>query len=157
MKENAEALKAGITALAAAFSAAFGGTGWLCLLFVAAMAADYVTGSAGAMKAGSWSSSAARQGLWHKAGMIAAALGAGLFDLVAAQMAQMLPGAGLPFEYPGLAAPLVLCWYVLTELGSLVENAAALGAPIPPFFARMLSAVKNTLGGESPAKNKKAP
>lgn len=146
--KDAETLKAGFTALCAAFTAAFGGTGWLCLLFVAAMAADYITGSANAMKAGQWSSAAARQGLWHKAGMIAAALGAGLFDLVVGQMVQLLPGAGLPFEYPGLAAPLVLCWYVLTELGSLLENAAALGAPIPPFFARMLAVVKNTLEGE---------
>lgn len=139
--KDAETLKAGLTALCAAFTAAFGGTGWLCLLFLAAMAADYITGSANAMKAGQWSSSAARQGLWHKAGMLAAALGAGLFDLVVGQMVNFLPGAGLPFEYPGLAAPLVLCWYVLTELGSLLENAAALGAPIPPFFARMLAAV----------------
>ena len=38
---------------------------------------------------------------------------------------------------------LVLVWYILTELGSVVENAGALGAPVPAWLARMLVALES--------------
>ena len=38
---------------------------------------------------------------------------------------------------------LVLVWYILTELGSVVENAGALGAPVPAWLARMLAALES--------------
>ena len=50
----------------------------------------------------------------------------------------------LPFEYSVLVCPLVLCWYIVTELGSICENAAALGAPLPGFLKKILAVVKNS-------------
>ena len=38
---------------------------------------------------------------------------------------------------------MVLAWYVITELGSIVENAAKLGAPVPPWLVRFLAAVED--------------
>ena len=35
----------------------------------------------------------------------------------------------LPIQYAGLVCPVVLVWYIVTELGSMVENAVAMGAP----------------------------
>ncbi len=145
LPENLKTLKAGITALCAAFTAAFGGTGWLSLLFPLAMALDYATGSAAALKAGQWSSSVARNGLAHKGGMIAAVLAAACLDGAMYVLVTFLPAVHLPFEYPAVASPLVLCWYVLTELGSVLENAAKLGAPIPPFLKKALAALSGTL------------
>ena len=49
-----------------------------------------------------------------------------------------LPGASLPFAYRFLLAPLVLCWYVVTELGSIAENAVTMGAPCPAFLQKAL-------------------
>ena len=51
----------------------------------------------------------------------------------------------LPFEYTTLLCPLVVVWYTLTELGSIVENAVALGAPVPQWLKKMLSAAKDAV------------
>ena len=32
----------------------------------------------------------------------------------------------------------MLCWYVVTELGSMAENALAMGAPCPAFLQKVL-------------------
>ena len=40
-------------------------------------------------------------------------------------------GVELPFIYTVLLCPLVVIWYILTEVGSIIENAGALGTPIP--------------------------
>ena len=56
-----------------------------------------------------------------------------------------LPGVVLPFEYTTLLCPLVVVWYTLTELGSIVENAVSLGAPVPQWLQKMLSAAKDAV------------
>ena len=35
--------------------------------------------------------------------------------------------------------PVVLVWYIFTELGSIAENAAAMGAPVPGWLVRILA------------------
>lgn len=129
-------IKAGMTALATAAAAFLGWKGILAFAWVAGMAIDYITGSVAAWKIGQWSSSVARQGLWHKGGMIVvvtvSAIADGVMDIVATNLQ-------LGISWPGLVLPLVLTWYILTELGSMLENAAAMGAPIPPFLAKALA------------------
>ena len=134
------AVKAGIAAACAGFTAAFGWLGWMVVAWVVCMGADYVSGSAAAAKAGEWSSEKARAGLWHKAGMIFVVFAAGVTDAVLGMLVQNLPGFAL--EYTALLLQLVLAWYSLTELGSIAENAALLGAPVPGWLARMLAAGK---------------
>ena len=41
-----------------------------------------------------------------------------------------------------LLCPLVTAWYLLTELGSIAENAGALGAPMPQFLMRAIAALR---------------
>ena len=48
-----------------------------------------------------------------------------------------LPGVSLPFD--GLVLPVVLVWYIFTELGSIAENAAKMGAPVPAWLVRLLA------------------
>ncbi len=134
--------KAAVAALCAAFTAAFGWLGWLVLAWAACMVADWVSGSAAAAKSGTWSSEKARAGIWHKAGMIFVVFAAGMTDALLAVLAVGIPGLdGVP---AGLLLPVVLAWYVLTELGSIAENAALLGAPVPAWLTRVL-AVGRTL------------
>ena len=33
-------------------------------------------------------------------------------------------------------------WYLLTELGSVIENAGALGAPLPQFLVRAIAVLR---------------
>lgn len=134
------AVKAAITGLCGAFSAAFGWLGWLVLAWVACMAVDWLSGSSAAMKAGQWSSAKARGGIWHKAGMIVVVIVAAVADKVLEIVLANIPG--LPIDYTVLLLPMVLVWYILTELGSILENAAAMGSDVPPFLIRILASAK---------------
>ena len=39
--------------------------------------------------------------------------------------------------------PLVLAWYIITELGSILENAVKMGAKVPEWLVKMLKASAN--------------
>ena len=134
------AVKAAIVGIFGAFGAAFGWLGWLVLAWIGCMVVDYISGSSAAMKAGQWSSAQARAGIWHKAGMIVVVVVAAVADKVLAIVLANIPG--LPIDYTVLLLPMVLVWYILTELGSILENAAAMGAPVPEFLIRILASAK---------------
>lgn len=134
-------IKLCITAVIGALTAFWGWFGWLLVAWVGLMAMDYLTGSAAAIRAGEWSSTVARDGLWHKAGCVAAVTVAGILDLVVGQITSAAPGM-LPFTYTTLLCPLVLIWYILTEVGSIVENAGKMGAPIPKWLRKTIALFK---------------
>nr|DAE50958.1 MAG TPA: holin [Caudoviricetes sp.] len=139
------AIKAAVAGAGAAFTAAFGWFGWLIVAWAFCMAVDYITGSGAAMKQGNWSSARARDGLWHKAGMLFAVIAAGMLDLVIWLIVGNIPAITLPWEYTVLICPLVVCWYIVTELGSIVENAGAMGAPVPKFLRKAIAALAEQL------------
>ena len=134
------AAKAAIVGIFGAFGAAFGWLGWLVLAWIGCMVVDYISGSSAAMKAGQWSSAKARSGIWHKAGMIVVVIVAAVADSVLALVVASIPGISI--EYTVLLLPMVLVWYILTELGSILENAAAMGSDVPPFLIRILASAK---------------
>lgn len=137
MNEKLTAFK---SAMAAAFMAVGTFLGWkgiMLLAWVGVMALDYLSGSLAACREGQWSSAAARQGLWHKGGMILVVTVAAICDAVMVMMAAFLP---LGMEWPGLILPLVLAWYIMTELGSILENAVKMGADVPAFLVKPLKA-----------------
>ena len=136
--EKVTEIKAAAAAGIAVLTALWGWFGWLVVLFAVCMIADYLTGSAAAMRKGEWSSEAARAGIWHKAGSIVVVLAAGAADLLIGTIIGNIPGITLPFTYTVFICPMVLVWYILTELGSIIENAVALGAPCPPWLASMI-------------------
>ena len=142
---NVNEFKAALAAGIAVLTALWSWFGWLVVLFVGCMAVDYLTGSAAAMRRGEWSSASARDGIWHKAGSIVVVLVAGAADLLIGTILTHIPGVTLPFEYTVLLCPLVVVWYTLTELGSIVENAVALGAPCPKWLEKILAAVKDSV------------
>ena len=141
-------LKAALVAFAGAFSAAFGWLGWLVLAWVGCMALDYLTGSAAAAAKGSWSSAVARAGIWHKGGMIVVVLVAAVTDCVLGMAVEHLPGLGL--DYTVLVLPVILVWYIFTELGSIAENATDMGAPVPAWLTKLLAAGKQAAEAAMP-------
>ena len=143
VEERIKGVKAAVTAALAALTALWGWFGWLIVAWVVCMAIDYLTGSAAACKAGKWSSALAREGLWHKAGCVAAVTISGILDLVVGHILGGLPEAALPFAYTVFLCPLVVVWYILTEVGSIVENAGAMGAPVPAWLKRMAQALRD--------------
>ena len=133
-------IKAAIVAAAGAFGAAFGWLGWLILAWVGCMVLDWISGSAAAAAKGNWSSAVARAGIWHKGGMIVVVLVAALADCVLGLAMQHLPVLGI--DYTVLVLPVILVWYIFTELGSIAENATDMGAPVPAWLTRLLAAGK---------------
>lgn len=51
--------------------------------------------------------------------------------------------AGLGATYSSLILPVVLVWYIFTELGSIAENAAEMGANVPEWLLKLLAAGKS--------------
>lgn len=138
-------IKAALATGVAVLTALWGWFGWLVVLFVACMVADYLTGSAAAASRGEWSSEMARSGIWHKAGSIVVVLVAGAADLLLGTIIEHIPGVTLPFEYTVLICPVVVVWYILTELGSIVENAVELGAPCPAWLGKLLEITRDAV------------
>ena len=143
--EHVNAWKAAVTAVLGAMTALWGWLGWLVLGWVALMVLDYLTGSAAALKAGEWSSRVAREGIWHKLGMVVVVVVAAGADLLLSLVLVNLPVVELPVAYTGLICPLVLVWYCITELGSIAENAMAMGAAVPSWLTKLLAAGKKSV------------
>lgn len=89
----------------------------------------------------------ARAGLWHKIGSAVAVVVALIFDWLIAMILANVPGITLPFDYSVFLGPVVLVWYIVTELGSIVENAGALGAPIPAFLQAAIKSLNDAVDG----------
>ena len=68
---------------------------------------------------------------------------AAILDTVIGHLLGNVPGVELPFTYTVLLCPLVVIWYILTEAGSIIENAGALGAPIPAWLTKMIAALES--------------
>lgn len=141
--EYINGLKAAVAALCAALTALWGWFGWLVVAWIVCMIIDYATGSAAALRAGEWSSKTARDGIWHKLGSVVAVIVAAILDTVIGHLLANVPGVELPFTYTVLLCPLVVIWYILTEAGSIIENAGALGAPIPAWLTKMIETLES--------------
>ena len=137
--------KVWLTAAVAALTAIWGWFGWLIVAWVLLMLADWLIGSAAAMKRGEWSSKKLREGAWHKGGMIVIVCVACAADWLLGSMLGNLPGVTLPFEYTVLVGPLVVVWYILGERGSLAEHGVSMGAPVPKWLVRLLAAGKKAV------------
>ena len=143
MDSRVAELKAAFSAAMGLLTGLWGWMGWLVVGWVAAMVLDYVTGSVAACHDGDWSSAKARDGIWHKMGMIVVVIVAAGADLLISLVLAELPVLDLPVAYTGLVCPVVLVWYIVTELGSMAENAAVMGAPVPQWLVKLLAMSKD--------------
>lgn len=143
--DTVETWKVLLAAAIGTLTGLWGWMGWLVIGWVAVMLLDYITGSAAAAKSGDWSSARAREGIWHKAGMIVVVIVAAGADLLISLVVENITAIQLPFEYGGMICPVVLVWYVVTELGSIAENAVAMGAPVPGWLTKLLKISKDAI------------
>lgn len=155
MEKTINQIKAAVAGLLGLLTGLWGWFGWLVVGWIVCMVLDYITGSMAAAKEGQWSSAKAREGIWHKCGMIVVVIVAGGADLLISLVLTNLPVLSLPVQYPGLVCPVVLVWYIVTEMGSMAENAAVMGAPVPKWLLNLLAVSKSAvdsagdkLGGE---------
>ena len=156
MNESLVGIKAALVAFFTALGAFLGWKGVMAIVWVVAMLLDYISGTAAACKTGQWCSATARQGLWHKAGMIIAVTVSAIADGVMVLICQHLP---LGIAWPAIILPLVLAWYIITELGSILENAVKLGATVPGWLTKLLKAslkAVETVGDEMDTQSEKS-
>ena len=135
MKEQLLTVKGAMAAFLTAVGTFLGWKGIMLGVWTAVMGLDYISGTMAACKEGRWSSSAAREGLWHKGAMILVVTVAAIADAVMGIMGEFVP---LEMEWPGVLLPMVLAWYILTELGSILENAVEMGANVPQWLVKLL-------------------
>ena len=152
--DKAAEIKAAAAALIAFGTALFGWVGWMVVLWLAAMALDYLTGTFAALYNKTWSSAAARRGLWHKLGSITAVLVAVMCDIALGVIAGKLGDGFISVDYGCVITPIVAAWYIFTELGSVIENAAKLGAPMPDFLKKLVSGLRDAADDAGDRKGK---
>lgn len=136
MQENLTAEKLPIVAFFMAAASFLGWKGIVLVVWLLAMALDYISGTVAAIKNHNWASEEARAGLWHKTGMIFTVMVAAIADLVLHLITSHIPELGI--VWPVLVLPLVVSWHIVTELGSILENAVKLGAPVPSWLIKIL-------------------
>lgn len=145
--DKATEIKAALAAVLAFLTALWGWLGWAVLIWIFCFLLDYLSGTAAARKSGEWSSQIAREGVWHKLGEIFAVLVAALCDIALKVIVQ---GSGLDlsvlgFDIGPVVTPVVLLWYIFTELGSIAENAEKMGAPVPSWIKKGLKQYRDKL------------
>lgn len=143
--DKINSIKASIVTVFAGMSALLGWFGWLVVAFVVCMSVDWITGTMAAWKRGEWESKIGREGIWHKTGSIIAVLVTLILDGVIGTVINNIPSISLPYSYTVLLSPIVIVWYVLTELGSIVENVGKMGAPVPDFLKKAITIFKNNV------------
>lgn len=153
--DKAQEIKALVTAGMSMVVALLGWVGSAVLIMIVCMLLDYITGTWAARAHGEWSSAKARDGLWHKLGEIVALLVAALCDIA---VGVILSSAAAPligdYRHRGYITLIVAVWYIFTELGSILENAAKLGAPIPEKLIRGIGRLKKKADDVDPVPGK---
>ena len=137
MNENVLAMKTAVVAFFTAMGTLLGWKGIMVLAWVCLMILDYCTGTFAAMKAGEWCSRKAREGAWHKCGAIIVILVAAIADGIMLVICGNIPIFNI--TWPGILLPMILAWYIITELGSILENAVKLGANPPTWLTNILA------------------
>ena len=130
--------KAAIAIFFTAVTTLLGWQGVMALVWVVLMFMDYLSGSLAARKSGTWKSSVARDGLLHKGGMILVVLVALLADIAMSLALPHIPVVNM--AWPDILFPIVLAWYIITELGSILENAVKMGAQVPNWLIKIFNA-----------------
>lgn len=103
---------------------------------------DYLTGTIAAKMHDEWSSVKAREGLTHKVGILLAILLGVVIDVAIIASKSAL---GWNFPYVGLFTPLITLAYIVTEIGSILENLKKMGVYVPPILVKGFAVLKQAV------------
>ena len=145
MNDNLVVFKATLATFFAAVGAFLGWRVIMLMVWVILMALDYLSGTLAARQNGTWKSSMAREGIGHKAGMVLIVVVCMIADFVLLLAIENLPHDLIRFKWPMVIFPLVTMWYILTEIGSIIENAMEMGAKVPAWLPKLLNATLKTV------------
>lgn len=123
-----------------AFSFAFGDIGVLFLWLTAFVVIDFITGTLGALKTGTWESKTCGLGVVKK--ML-------YFSIVA--LAHGLDQVFFPIIHVEILQTITICAYCAGEFGSIIENFERMGLSdvVPPVIRRTIKALNTRLDKEA--------
>lgn len=120
----------------------------LVVVLVILMLFDYVTGVIAAFFRKELSSWRGLQGILKKFSFMLLVVLGFLLDFV---VTYLIEKVGLQFSTNGIFGIATTCWLIGNEGLSILENAAVIGLPVPPFLKPALSRIKETadsIGGK---------
>ena len=130
----------------AVFAAAVGALCSYCMelmiplaVMLAVMIVDYITGMIKAWYNSELCSRIGLKGIIKKVGYLVI-VGVGMVVDYLIREALHSVGVAVPVEYT--VALIVIIWFIINELISILENVAAIGAPVPEFILKLVKRLK---------------
>lgn len=140
--EHIRELKLAITSVFATIFYFIGWQGFLFILLAVALFIDYLTGSMAARQNNIWTSAKASEGRRRKAMTFIALIVALILDSVIWIVGSVNPIFELPFEWPFLFTLVSVIWFILSEIGSTMENLILLNVALPGFMTKGIKILK---------------
>ena len=137
-----------ISAAAAAVWSYFHQLVWPFAILVLVMCVDYITGVHAAWVRGELKSRTGLIGFLRKLSYIAMVVVGCVIDYLMTQLSAQLTGSDLTVRFVGLT---MICWLIINELISILENVGRIGGPVPPFVAPLLAHLKQSTEAQIPA------
>ena len=117
------------------------------MILIVVMVVDYISGVAAAWVRHELSSRTGLIGIVKKLSYLALVVAGCSIDYLVSILGEQLTGAEISIKAIGLV---VVCWLIINELISILENVARQGGPVPPFLANILLHLRETAEKQVP-------
>ena len=117
------------------------------VILISVMVVDYVSGVAAAWVNHELSSRVGLVGIIKKLSYLALVVAGCSVDYLVSLLGTQLGGTEISIKAIGLV---VVCWLIINELISILENVARQGGPVPPFLAAILRHLRETAEKQIP-------
>lgn len=145
---NETTIKLALTAALAALGAYLGQLAVPIIVLLAVMLVDYATGMAKAWTTKTLSSRTGIRGILKKVGYLVIVLVAAVIDWL---LLDALVDLGVTVKLDFLFSLLVTVWLIINELISILENVAAIGAPVPDFLVKLSKRLQQAVANRAAA------
>lgn len=120
---------------------------WPLVILIIVMVIDYISGVAAAWAKKELSSRVGILGIVKKLSYLALVVVGCVIDYLISYMGSAVSGMEVTIKAVGLV---VICWLIINELISILENVARQGGPVPPFLLPLLSHLKSSAEKQIP-------
>lgn len=124
------------------------------VILIVVMAIDYASGVAAAWVNHELSSRTGIVGIVKKLSYLALVVVGCSIDYLVSLLGTQLGGTEISIKAIGLV---VVCWLIINELISILENVARQGGPVPPFLASLLRHLRETTEKQVPVSDLDTP
>ena len=117
------------------------------IILIVVMTVDYISGVAAAWVNHELSSRVGLIGIVKKLSYLALVVAGCSIDYLVSILGAQITGTEISIRAIGLV---VVCWLIINELISILENVAKQGGPVPPFLAGILVHLRETAEKQVP-------